>query len=50
MIFWILTITMLHGKVEYGYKFVNKSNCEKIGKNYSNILKHSTYKCTKLKL
>jgi hypothetical protein len=49
VIFWILTITMIHGEVKYGYKFINKSNCEKIGKYYSNTIKYSTYKCSELK-
>lgn len=43
---WVLTIAMIHGSTTYGYKFVKKSNCEKIGKEYTKIIKKSMYKCT----
>lgn len=42
---WILTISMMHGQVEYGYKFIQKSNCERIGKEYSKMIKNASYSC-----
>lgn len=45
MIFWILTITMIHGQVEYGYKFTQKSNCEKVGKDILKTIRQGTFKC-----
>jgi hypothetical protein len=42
---WILTVYMTTGQTTYGYKFVEKTNCEKIGTNIMKIVKHSYYKC-----
>lgn len=47
MILWILTITMLRGSTVYGYKFVDKTNCEKIGKDLTKSLKYSNFTCKK---
>lgn len=47
MIFWVLTVGMLHGSVEHGYKFVEKNNCENVGKFYLKLLRHGSYKCKK---
>lgn len=45
MIIWILTITMTHGQVEYGYKFTQKSNCEKVGKDLVKMIRQGFFKC-----
>lgn len=42
---WVLIISMIHGSTEYGYKFVEKKNCDKIGKEIVKTLKKGTYKC-----
>ena len=42
---WVLKIAMIHGITEYGYKFVEKKNCDKIGKEYVKIIKHAQYTC-----
>lgn len=47
MIFWVLTVGMLHGSVEHGYKFVEKKNCENVGEFYLKLLRHGSYKCKK---
>lgn len=47
MTIWILTIAMTHGSTVYGYKFLEKANCEKVGKNITKIFKHSTFTCKK---
>lgn len=47
MTIWILTITMLHGSTVYGYKFLEKANCEKVGKDLTKNLKHSNFSCKK---
>lgn len=47
MIFWILTITMIHGRFEYGYKFLQKKNCEKVGSDITRKVK-SSYKCKRI--
>lgn len=46
---WILTIAMVHGSIEYGYKFVFKENCEKVGKQYVFISKQKVMPSCKLK-
>lgn len=48
MIVWILTITMIHGRVEYGYKFLEKKNCEKVGIDITKKIKAS-YNCKRKK-
>lgn len=45
MKFWFLTILMLRGSTEYPYKFVEKKNCEKIGKDLVKIVKNARFKC-----
>ena len=42
---WVLIIFMIRGQTEYGYKFVEKKNCDKIGKEIVKTLKRGTYKC-----
>jgi len=42
---WILIIYMLNGKTTYGYKFIKKTNCEKVGKDLVKVFKKSYYKC-----
>lgn len=42
---WVLTIFMIHGKTIYGYKFLKKENCHRIGKELTSIFKKSTYTC-----
>jgi len=49
MIFWILIIITTSGKTEYGYKFVEKSNCEKVGRDIGKRVK-SSFKCKRLVL
>jgi hypothetical protein len=45
MKFWILSIIMISGKTEYGYKFVEKTTCEKIGKQLVKLVKKGTFVC-----
>jgi hypothetical protein len=47
-IYYILTVNMLHGSITHGYHFVEKANCEKVGKNYAKVVK-STYSCKKVR-
>lgn len=42
---WILTFQIMSSKVVYGYKFIQKTNCEKVGKDLSQKYKKTTYKC-----
>jgi hypothetical protein len=42
---WILTVYMMTGQTTYGYKFVEKANCEKVGKDLAKIIKQGYYKC-----
>ena len=41
---WILTIYMINGSVEHG-KFLEKANCEKVGKQLVGNSKQMTYSC-----
>lgn len=41
---WVLTILMVHGSVEHG-KFIDKSNCEKVGKDIVRDSKHMKFSC-----
>ena len=45
MKFWVLVIYMMTGQTEYGYKFMEKKNCEKIGKNITSTIKKTSFKC-----
>lgn len=45
--YWALTIMMIHGSVTYGYKFLEKVNCEKVGKELTQGLK-AKYKCRRV--
>jgi hypothetical protein len=47
MTLYILTIIMIHGSTTYGYKFLEKANCEKVGKDLTKNLKHSQFTCKK---
>jgi hypothetical protein len=42
---WILTIIMTHGTTIYGYKFIEKKNCEKVGKDLVKLVKMGHFKC-----
>jgi hypothetical protein len=42
---WILVISMVHGSTTYGYKFLEKANCEKVGKELTKPLKRAYFKC-----
>ena len=42
---WILTIYMMTGQTTYGYKFSQKDNCEKVGKELIKPLKQAYFKC-----
>ncbi len=42
---WILTIYMMTGQTTYGYKFVEKANCEKVGKDLLKLVKTGYFKC-----
>jgi hypothetical protein len=42
---FILTITMIHGSTTYGYKFVEKKNCEDVGKSIIKLIKQGTFSC-----
>jgi hypothetical protein len=41
---WVLTVLMVHGQVEHG-KFIEKSNCEKLGKEIVGHSKSMKYVC-----
>jgi hypothetical protein len=47
MTIYILTIIMTHGSTIYGYKFLEKANCEKVGKDLTKSFKHSQFTCKK---
>jgi hypothetical protein len=47
MTVWILVISMAHGSTTYGYKFLEKANCEKVGKDITKNFKHSQFSCKK---
>jgi hypothetical protein len=42
---WILTISMMYGQTTYGYKFLKKENCQKIGEQITSNFKKSNYSC-----
>jgi len=44
---WVLTIYMVNGYTTYGYKFLEKTNCEKVGKELVKIIKHGKFSCKK---
>lgn len=46
---WILKIVMIHGITEYGYKFLEKSNCDKVGRDLTKNI-NAKYQCTRKKL
>lgn len=46
---WILTIAMVNGSVEYGYKFALKDTCTKVGKQYSQLFRNKAMPSCKLK-
>jgi hypothetical protein len=41
---WVLVIQLIHGSVEHG-KFLNKENCDKVGKQIVGNLKQMKYTC-----
>jgi hypothetical protein len=45
MSYWILKIVMMHGMTEYPYKFLEKKNCQKVGKDLTLVVKGSYYTC-----
>lgn len=45
MILWILTIATINGQTEYGYKFIEKANCEKVGQQITGVFKKTAYSC-----
>jgi hypothetical protein len=42
---WILVISMAHGDITYGYKFLERVNCERIGKSIVGNSKQMNYTC-----
>lgn len=42
---WILTIQILGTNIEYGYKFIYKSNCQTVGKSIIKKSKQMKYYC-----
>lgn len=42
---WILIIATSHGQTIYGYKFIEKLNCEKTGKQIVSLIKKGTFFC-----
>jgi hypothetical protein len=46
---WVLTIAMVNGSVEYGYKFAFKETCMKVGKQYSQLFKMKAMPSCRLK-
>lgn len=49
MTVFILTVIMTHGSVTHGYKFLERANCEKVGKDLARTVKGS-WKCKRIKL
>jgi hypothetical protein len=47
MILWVLTVFMAHGSTTYGYKFMEKANCDKVGKDITKGFKNSKFTCKK---
>lgn len=47
MTLYILTIIMVHGSTTYGYKFLEKANCEKVGKELIKVIKRGNFTCKK---
>lgn len=47
MVLWLLIIIMMRGQTEYGY-FVEKTNCEKVGKSVIKRVKKGQFKCKKI--
>jgi hypothetical protein len=45
MKFWILKIAMVHGITEYGYKFLEKKNCEKVGADIVKQIRRGAFTC-----
>lgn len=45
MMLYILTIYMVNGYTTYGYKFLEKKNCEKVGKELIKPSKQWYYAC-----
>jgi hypothetical protein len=45
--YYVLTVMMVHGSVTHGYHFINKANCDKVGKSYAKIVK-GTYQCKRI--
>jgi hypothetical protein len=45
MKFWVLIIVAMNGQTTYGYKFVKKYNCEKVGKYITKFFKKTQFKC-----
>jgi len=50
MMLWVLTVYMIGGQTTYGYKFVEKANCEKVGKQLVSTIKIGNFKCKLKKL
>jgi hypothetical protein len=42
---WILTIQILNSSIEYKYKFLERSNCEKVGNQTVGNSKQMGYSC-----
>lgn len=42
---WILTVYMMTGQTTYGYKFVEKANCEKVGKDLVKLINPGYFIC-----
>ena len=42
---WILTVQILSSSIEYGYKFLEKSNCQKVGRQLVGHSKQMEYSC-----
>jgi hypothetical protein len=41
---------MSHGSVTHGYKFIEKANCEKVGKRLLRIVKTGMFSCKKKRI
>lgn len=49
MTYWVLKIIMMHGYTTYPYKFLEKENCKKVGKDLTSYVKKSYYTCSIVK-
>lgn len=42
---WILIIATSHGQTIFGYKFLDKANCDKVGRQIISVVKKGAFFC-----